>query len=121
MYFLPLTPRLQRLAKRMRWHHQNRRQEAVLCHLSNREAWKHFEKTYLDFAFKTQNVHLGLCSNGFSPYNLPLEMCMTTPYMFLTLIIPRQHNLKSRIDIQSLIDELKTWYNGILTYDISKK
>ena len=49
---------------------------------------------------------------------------MTTPYMFLTLIIPGLYNPKSRIDVylQPLINELKILRNdGMLTYDVSKK
>ena len=57
-----------------------------------------------------------------APYNLPPEMCMTTPYMFLTCIIPGPTNLKNRIDVylQPLIDELKMLWNvGVDTYDVS--
>ena len=49
---------------------------------------------------------------------------MTIPYMFLTLIIPRPHNPKSRIDVylKSLIKELKIlWSDGIPTNDASKQ
>ena len=49
---------------------------------------------------------------------------MTTPYMFLTLIIPSPHNLKGKIDVylQPLTDELKLlWNEDAFTYDISKK
>ena len=49
---------------------------------------------------------------------------MTTPYMFLTLIIPGPRNPKGKIDVylQPLIDELKLlWNEGMVTYDISKK
>ena len=125
----------------MRWHHENRREEGVLCHPSDGEAWERFDHTYPDFATKPRNVRLGLCSDGFTPfsqfampyscwpvivtpYNLPPDMCMTSPFMFLTMIIPRPHNPKSKIDVylQPLIDELqKLWSDGILTYDASRK
>ena len=58
MHYLPLIPRLQRLyasettARHMRWHHENRREEGVLCHPSDGEAWEHFDHTYPDFATK---------------------------------------------------------------------
>jgi len=62
-------------------------------------------KMYPEFADEPRNVRLALCSDGFSPfnnstppyscwpviitpYNLPPELCMTTPFMFLTLINP---------------------------------
>ncbi|XP_038693762.1 uncharacterized protein LOC119991488 [Tripterygium wilfordii] len=147
LHYLPLIPRLKRLyasmssASHMRWHYEKRRDEGVLCHPSDGEHWKHFDQTYPDFAIEPRNVRLGLCSDGFTPYsqssspyscwpiiitpyNLPPEMCMTTPYMFLTCIIPGPHNPKSKIDVylQPLIDELKLlWDEGVLTYDISRK
>lgn len=49
---------------------------------------------------------------------------MSTPYLFLTMIIPGRSNPKSKIDVylQPLIDELKSlWDEGALTYDVSKK
>src|ERR1044072_2051497 len=147
MHYLPLIPRLKRLyasmssAPHMRWHFENRRQPGVLCHPSDGEAWKHFDGKYKDFAEEPRNVRLGLCSNGFmpfsnsakpyscwpvivTPYNLPPELCMTTPYMFLTLVIPGPDNPKEKIDVylQPLIDELKVlWNEGVMTYDISRK
>lgn len=147
MHYIPLIPRLKRLyasmssAPHMRWHYENRREPGVLCHPSDGEAWKHFDQTYPDFAAEPRNVRLGLCSDGFmpfnqsapsyscwpvivTPYNLPPELCMTTPYMFLTLIIPGPNNPKDKIDVylQPLIDELKKlWNEGELTYDTSKK
>jgi len=49
-------------------------------------------------------------------------MCMTTPYMFLSCIIPGPTNPKNRIDVylQPLIDELKMlWDVGVDTFDVS--
>ncbi|CAH9127397.1 unnamed protein product [Cuscuta epithymum] len=147
MHYLPLIPRLQRLfaspssAKHMRWHFENQREPGVMCHPSDGEAWKHFDQMYPQFASEPRNVRLGICSDGFSPfgmsaksyscwpiivtvYNLPPSMCMTTPYMFLTSIIPGKHNPKAKIDVylQPLIDELKClWETGVVTYDVSLK
>ncbi|XP_019158170.1 PREDICTED: uncharacterized protein LOC109154886 [Ipomoea nil] len=147
MHYLPLIPRLQRLyasqnsAEHMRWHYENHRQPGIMCHPSDGEAWKHFDTQYPDFAADPRNVRLGLCANGFSPfglnaksyscwpvmvvpYNLPPSMCMTTPYIFLTCIIPGEHNPKANIDVylQPLIDELQLlWDIGLLTYDVSLK
>jgi len=56
MHYLPLIPRLKRLyasmssAPHMRWHFENRRPPGVMCHPSDGEAWKHFDRTYPDFA-----------------------------------------------------------------------
>jgi hypothetical protein len=86
-------------------------------------------------------VRLALCADGFTPYsnssssyscwpvivtnyNLPPDMCMSSPFLFLTLIIPGPRNPKSKIDVylQPLISELKQlWFEGVNTYDISRK
>ena len=88
-----------------------------------------------------RNVRLGLCSDGFNPYiqassspyscwlviftpyNLPPEMCMKKPYMFLSCLIPKPSNPKASIDVylEPLIDDLKKLWVGILTYDVSRK
>ncbi|XP_059310954.1 uncharacterized protein LOC132062391 [Lycium ferocissimum] len=147
MHYLPLIPRLKRLyaslssAHHMRWHYKNRRPPGVLCHPSDGEAWKHFDRTFPDFANEPRNIRLGLCADGFipfsvstapyscwpvfvTPYNLPPQMCMTSPYLFLTFIVPGPRNPKSLIDVylQPLIHELHTlWHEGVITYDISTK
>ncbi|XP_019185969.1 PREDICTED: uncharacterized protein LOC109180715 [Ipomoea nil] len=147
MHYLPLIPRLQRLyashssASHMRWHYENHREPGIMCHPSDGEAWKHFDRRFPDFSVDPQNVRLGLCSDGFSPfgfnakpyscwpvmvvpYNLPPSMCMTTPYTFLTCIIPGPKNPKAKFDVylQPLIDELQLlWETGVLTYDASLK
>jgi len=119
MWYLPLAPRLQRLysspatARNMKWHFENVPEKGVLIHPSDREAWKHFDRTYPNFAAEPRNVRLGLCSDGFSPfnmsgrpyscwpvivtpYNLPPSMCMKEEYMFLTIIIPGRKNPKEK-------------------------
>lgn len=122
MHYLPITPRLKRLyasensARHMRWHYEHQQVEGVLEHPSDAEAWKHFDQKYPEFASESRNVRLGLCSDGFTPfgqsaspyscwpvivtpYNLPPWMCMSTPYLFLTMIIPGRRNPKSKIDV----------------------
>jgi len=71
----------------------------VLCHPYDGEAWKYFDKMHPEFAAEPRNVRLALCSDSFSPfnnlnppyscwsviftpYNLPPELCMATPFMF---------------------------------------
>ena len=87
-------------------------------------------------------MRLGLSSDGFTPYvqpstspyscwpvfltpyNLPPEMCMTKPYMFLTCLIPGPSNPTKKIDVyfQPLIDDLnQLWNEGVMTYDISTR
>ena len=87
-----------------------------MCHPSDAQAWKQFDQLHADFASEPRNVRLGLCADGFTPfgqscktyscwpviitpYNLPPEMCMTTPYMFLSCIIPGPKNPKGKIDV----------------------
>lgn len=84
----------------------NKNSSNILRLPSDGKAWKHFDDVYPNFAREPRNVRLGLCSYGFTPYiqassspyscwpiivtpyNLPPEMCMTKPYLFLTCLIP---------------------------------
>lgn len=147
MFYLSIVTRLQRLyasmqtAPQMTWHYENINTPGKLRHPSDGEAWKHFDEVHPDFAAEPRNVRLGLCSDGFTPYvqassrayscwpvivtpyNLPPEMCMTKPYMFLAAVLPGPDSPKSGIDIylQPLIDDLKRLWSGVVTYDISTK
>ncbi|XP_058003717.1 uncharacterized protein LOC131180116 [Hevea brasiliensis] len=147
MYYFPLTPRLQRLyaseatAAKMRWHAEHDMENDVMCHPSDSEAWKHFNRTHPMFSAEIRNVRLGLCTDGFqpfgqsgqqyscwpviiTPYNLPPGMCMKEPYLFLSIIVSGPQNPKHRLDVylQPLIVELtQLWHVGVQTYDASKK
>ncbi|KAM3232198.1 hypothetical protein P3L10_017557 [Capsicum annuum] len=122
MYYFSLIPRLQRLyashatAADMRWHHEHKKEDSVRRHLSDSEAWKNFNESYLFFAAEPRNVRLGLCTDGFQPFsqsgrkysswpvivtpcNLPPRMCMKEAYMFLTIIVPGPSNPKHKIDV----------------------
>ena len=79
------------------------------------EAWKHFDWEHADFVVNMQNVRLGLSTDGFNPYiqasfspyscwpiivtsyNLPPEMCMTKPYMFLSCVIQGPHLIQQLV------------------------
>lgn len=145
MWYFPLIPRLQRLyssiqtASQMRWNRENMREPGYLSHPSDGEAWKHFDEIYPEFAMDPRNVRLGLCADGFAPfdktgknyscwpviltpYNLPPWMCMRREFLFLTIIIPCPLNLKNKIDVylQPLIDDLKVlWNDRVMTSDVS--
>lgn len=147
MFYLPVADRLKRLyrsgntAKDMRWHAEHFASDGEMCHPSDGEAWKHFNKVFPDFASNPRNVYLGLCTDGFNPfgmsghnyslwpviltpYNLPPEMCMKQEFMFLTILVPGPNHPKRSLDIflQPLIEELNDlWFNGVETYDISTK
>jgi len=122
MHYMPLIPRLQWLyatkksVKHMIWHKNHVPQDGVVSHPFEARAWKHFNIIHSSFATEPRIVCLSLCANGFSPYSnlaiahsvwpivvcvhtLPLHMYMTRPYMFLSFVIPRPHNLKSKIDM----------------------
>ena len=90
--------------------------DGIMTYPFHGEAWKHFNRTYPNFASDLRNIRLGLCANGFTPnnqfsklyscwlvvvtpYNLPLEMCMKDPRLFLTYIILSPNNPKAKIDV----------------------
>ncbi|GAB2275410.1 hypothetical protein Dimus_039129 [Dionaea muscipula] len=104
MFYLPITPRLQRLyysdvtVNHMRWHAEHSQEDRKINHPSDAEAWKVFSSCHPDYASELQNVRLGLCTDGFSPfgmsgkqyscwpvivtpYNLPPVMCMKREFV----------------------------------------
>ncbi|KAL0457812.1 UNVERIFIED_CONTAM: hypothetical protein Slati_0408400 [Sesamum latifolium] len=101
---------------------------------------RHFDRTHPGFAAEPRNVRLGLCTDGFAPYeqygrtyscwpviltpyNLPLGMCMSSEYMFLKMVIPGPSNPKCLIDVylELLIEELQNlWHVGVLTRDSAR-
>ncbi|KAL0311139.1 UNVERIFIED_CONTAM: hypothetical protein Sangu_2408600 [Sesamum angustifolium] len=68
--YLSLTPRLQRLywatVDHMTWHATHQTEEGSMCHPSDGEAWKCFDRMYPDFAEEPHNVRLGLYTDGFA-------------------------------------------------------
>ena len=122
MYYFPLTPRLQQLyaseatAAHMRWHDEHIQEYGTMRHPSYSKAWKHFFRVHPSFASESRNVRLGLCTDGFhpfeqsgqqysswpiivTPYNLPPRMCMKETYLFLSIIVPGPNNPKNKIDV----------------------
>ncbi|KAK4391410.1 hypothetical protein Sango_1918800 [Sesamum angolense] len=74
-----------------------------MCHPSDVEMWKNFDRIYPDFLEKPRNVRLGLCTDDFEPH-----------------VIPGPSNLKRLIDVylQPLIEELlQLWHVGVRIYD----
>ncbi|XP_061371827.1 uncharacterized protein LOC133314366 [Gastrolobium bilobum] len=145
MWYFLLVPRLKRLyaseqiACHMRWHRELCRDEKYVTHPSDAEAWVHFDEANPSFAAEPRNVRIGLCSDGFAPfnqtgrnyscwpvivtpYNLPPWMCMRREFLFLTALIHGPSNPKKKIDVylRPLINELNMfWSAGVLTYDVS--
>ncbi|KAL0286431.1 UNVERIFIED_CONTAM: hypothetical protein Scaly_2792800 [Sesamum calycinum] len=72
--YLPLTPRLQRLyaspatVEHMTWHASHVTEADSMCHPSDAEAWRHFDRTHPNFALEPCNIGLGLCIDGFAPH-----------------------------------------------------
>jgi hypothetical protein len=112
-----------------------------MVHPSDGEAWKEFNRVHLSFASDPRNVRLGLCTDGFCPfdmssntyscwpvivtvYNLSPWKCMTRPFMFLTMMIHGPKNPGKKLDIflRPLIDELKNLSSvDVETYDVYRK
>jgi hypothetical protein len=74
--YLPLKLRLQRLclsqktAKHMRWHKEGiRNNTGCMSHPSNGTAWKALDHYDPSFARDPRNVHVGLATDGFTPFN----------------------------------------------------
>jgi hypothetical protein len=86
----------------MRWHKEGvRENDQVMVHPSDSEAWKILDNFDPDFTRDATNVHIGLATDGFMPYNssaasyscwpifaipynLPPALCMKYEYMFLS-------------------------------------
>jgi hypothetical protein len=92
--------------RHMSWHKEGIcKNDIVIGHPSDGEAWKLLDRFDTDFASDARNVHFGLATGGFDPfstnsapyscwsifavsYNLPPSFCMKFEFMFLCLIIP---------------------------------
>jgi hypothetical protein len=87
-----------------------------MVHLSDGEAWKYLNNFDPDFARDVINVHIGLATDGFTPftesaisyscwpvfaipYNLPLAHCMKYEHMFLCLIVPGPNNPGPQVNV----------------------
>ncbi|XP_056695386.1 uncharacterized protein [Spinacia oleracea] len=103
-----------------------KKENSVLRHPADTEAWKSFDRKYPDYALEPRNVRLGLASDGFNPfgekrstystwpvilaaYNLPPWLYMKKEYLMLSMIIPAPKAPGNDINtyLQPLIDDLK--------------
>ncbi|XP_057251763.1 uncharacterized protein LOC125498631 [Beta vulgaris subsp. vulgaris] len=142
MRYFPLIPRLKRLymssntARDMRWHF-DRKDDKIITHPADGEAWKKFDDRYEEFAKDPRSVRLGLASDGFNPYrlmntnystwpvilipyNLPPWLCMKSSSFILSLIIPGKYGPGIDIDVylQPLMHELKLLWEGVDAFDV---
>ncbi|KAI5332726.1 hypothetical protein L3X38_022855 [Prunus dulcis] len=121
----------------MRWHKEKWIDNDVMRHPADGEAWKEFDRTFLEFTTDPRNVRLGLATDGFNPYgvlnqyhstwpifvfpyNLPPWKCMKKEYMMMTVLITEHPGRSIDVYLRPLVDELKDlWTNGVRTYDKS--
>ena len=124
----------------MRWHKDcTDRQDGLMVHPSDGDAWKALDKFDPDFASDARNVRIGLATDGFTPfnmtaasyscwpviaipYNLPPALCMKYEFMFLCLVIPGPEHPGVRLNVmlQPLIEELKKLWQGVEAYVASR-
>jgi hypothetical protein len=110
--YFPVIPHLKRLfiskktMRHMRWHKEGiHKNDGVMGHPSDGEAWKVLDRFDVDFASDARNVRFGLAIDGFDlfstnstpysswpifavSYNLPPSLCMKFEFMFLCVIVP---------------------------------
>jgi hypothetical protein len=121
------------------WWHKNgeRENKDVMVHPLDSDVWKALDNFDSKFARDTRNVHIGLATDGFTPfgdnaasyscwpmfavpYNLPPSLYIKYEFMFLCLIIPGSGHAGPKLNVmlRPLIDEL---WNGVEAYDSYKK
>jgi hypothetical protein len=101
----------------MRWHKDCMdRQDGLMVHPSDGDAWKALDKFDPDFASDARNIRIGLATDGFTPfnmiaasyscwpviairYNLPPALCMKYEFMFLCLVIPGPEHPGVRLNV----------------------
>jgi hypothetical protein len=123
LWYMPLTPRVKHLflsrktVMHMRWHKDcTDRQDGLMVHPSDGDAWKALDNFDPDFASDARNVRIGLATDGFTPfnmtaasyscwpviairYNLPPALCMKYEFMFLCLVIPGPEHPGVRLNV----------------------
>jgi hypothetical protein len=121
--YMPITPKVKRLflsrktAIHMRWHKDcTDRQDGLMVHPLDGDAWKALDNFDPDFASEARNVRIGLATDGFTPfnmtatayscwlvivipYNLPPALCMKYEFMFLCLVIPGPEHPGIRLNV----------------------
>jgi hypothetical protein len=120
----------------MRWHEKGHTKDGLLRHPADSPAWKHFDAMHRDFKLESQNVRLGLATDGFNPfgrmnvsysiwpiflipYNLPLWICMKQSNFILSVLIPGKRSPGKDMDVymQLTVDDLlECWTKGFITY-----
>jgi hypothetical protein len=116
------------------------RQDVLMVHPKDGDAWKALDNFDLEFASDARNVHISLATDGFTPFNmtvvsyscwpviaipsnLPPALCMKYEFMFLCLVIhgPEHPSVCLNVMLQPMIKELKKLWEGVQAYDCFKK
>ncbi|XP_057248231.1 uncharacterized protein LOC125493632 [Beta vulgaris subsp. vulgaris] len=74
-------------ARDMRWHF-DRKDDKIITHPADGEAWKKFDDRYEEFAKDPRSVRLGLASDGFNPYRLMNTNYSTWPVILIPYNLP---------------------------------
>ena len=85
IYYFPLTHHLQRLYASNTTVNE---EGGVMRHSSDSPAWKHFDQMYPSFAAETQNVRLGLYTNGFQPFGQTGQQYSSWPMIVTPYNLP---------------------------------
>ena len=93
--YFPITSSLKRLyssrhtTKKMRWHDMNKsKNDGIMRHPSDGEAWSHFDITFPEFMKELRNVQLGLVSDGFNPFGTISLLYTMWPMLLIPYNIP---------------------------------
>ncbi|XP_026439681.1 uncharacterized protein LOC113338483 [Papaver somniferum] len=139
----PIIARLKRLytipwiAEAMLWHSRAQKDAHIMRHPVDSTTWRCADNFCPEFAKESQNVTLGISTDGFNPngcfglnyscwpvilclYNLAPSMCMKREFSMLFLLIsgPRAPGKDIDVYLQPLIDKLKElWNDGVMTFD----
>ena len=78
-----------KMADLMRWHARDRKKEnGILRHPTDSEAWKNLDQRYPEFAKECRNVWLGLASDGFNPFGIMQSVYSTWPVILIPYNLP---------------------------------
>ena len=62
--------------------------DRIMRHPSDGEAWSHFDATFPEFAKESRNVQLGLGSDGFNPFGTISLLYTMWPMLLIPYNIP---------------------------------
>jgi hypothetical protein len=84
-------------AKQMTWHKKGKRYNAdKLVHLSDGEAWTHFDGIHREKAAKARNVCVALATDGFNSYGMMATSYTCWPMFVIPSISPLAYAFKDR-------------------------